>query len=65
MTERFIRFADLPPNPLSMEELKEYKEMGMNVCLLTEDDVKLISDGKLSAAYKTAIRNITDAGMEV
>ena len=44
MNNGFIRFADLPPNPLDQEALREYQEMGMNVCLLTEDDVKLVSN---------------------
>ena len=34
MNNGFIRFADLPPNPLDQEALREYQEMGMNVCLL-------------------------------
>ena len=65
MNNGFIRFADLPPNPLDQEALREYQEMGMNVCLLTEDDVKLVSDGAVSTAYQTAIQNISDTGMQV
>ncbi len=65
MDRKFIKFADLPPDPMDKEDLKDYKELGMNVCLLTEDDVKMTSDGKLSAAYQEAIRNIEEAGLDV
>lgn len=65
MKNTFIKFADLPPNPLDKEDLMTYKELGMNTCLLTEDDVKLVADGKINEEYLQAIRNIEDAGMDV
>ncbi len=65
MNKRFIKFADLPPNPLDKEDLKNYMELGMNVCLLTEDHVKMVEDGKLSGIYKEAVRNIEKTGMDV
>lgn len=65
MEKHFIKFADLPPNPLDAEDLKDYLELGMNTCLLTEDDVKLVKNGHLSDEYKQAIRNIADAGLQV
>ena len=58
MDGKFIKFADLPPNPFDKEDLMNYRELGMNTCLLTEDDVKLIVDGELNEDYKQAIRNI-------
>lgn len=65
MDGKFIKFADLPPNPFDKEDLMNYRELGMNTCLLTEDDVKLIVDGELNEDYKQAIRNIEEAGMNV
>lgn len=65
MKKKFIKFADLPPNPFSKDDLKRYKDLGLNVCLLTEDDVKLVKDGKLSDEYKSAINNIGEQGLEV
>ncbi len=65
MDKKFIKFADLPPNPFDDEDLRDYKELGMNVCLLTEDDVKMVADGNLSDAYQQAIQNIGKAGMNV
>ena len=65
MENKFIRLADLPPNPTNADALKHYRELGMNVCLLTEDQVKLVSDGVLSRDYQQAIQNISDAGMQI
>lgn len=65
MENKFIRLADLPPNPNNPEALRHYKELGMNVCLLTEDQVKLVKNGTVSEDYKQAIQNIADAGMQV
>lgn len=65
MQNKFIKLADLPPNPFDDTALEHYKNMGMNVCLLTEDDVKLVENGTLSQDYKKAIQNISDQGMEV
>lgn len=65
MENKFIRLADLPPNPTNADALKHYRKLGMNVCLLTEDHVKLVSDGVLSRDYQQAIQNISDAGMQI
>lgn len=65
MSNKFYKFADLPPNPFDLQDLKDYKELGANVCLLTEDDAKLVDNGTVSEEYKQAIRNISDAGLEV
>lgn len=62
---KFIKFADLPPNPMDREALADYKALGFNVCLLTEDDVDLVENGKISENYCNAIRNIEDMGLEV
>ncbi len=61
----FITLADLPPDPTSDATLKEYAELGFNVCLLTEDHVKLLKDGTFSSDYKAAIERIGANGMEV
>lgn len=63
MENKFIRMADLPPDPMDHADLENYKNLGMNVCLLTEDDVKLVSDGTVSQDYKKAIENIGSHGM--
>lgn len=65
MENKFIRIADLPPDPTDLQALKHYRDMGMNVCLLTEDDVHLVRDGKLNPDYLQAMDNITAQGMEV
>ena len=65
MENKFIRLADLPPDPLDSAALTHYKELGMNVCLLTEDDVKLVENGTVSRDYQRAIQNIGDHGMQV
>lgn len=65
MENQFIRMADLPPDPTGMETLQHYKDLGMNVCLLTEDHVDLVENGTVSPAYKQAIQNISDCGMQV
>lgn len=65
MENKFIRLADLPPDPMDIQALNHYREMGMNVCLLTEDDVKLVSGGTVSREYKKAIENIGQCGMQV
>ncbi len=63
--KEFITFADLPPNPLDKDDLKAYQELGMNVCILTEDDVPFTKDGQITKEYKQAIENIGEAGMKV
>ena len=63
--KEFITFADLPPNPLDQDALKTYKELGMNVCILTEDNVPFTKDGKITQEYRQAIENIGKAGMKV
>ena len=65
MENKFLRLADLPPNPMDKSALRHYQEMGMNICLLTEDDVKLVENGTVSQAYQQAIQNISDCGMQV
>lgn len=65
MDHQFIKLADLPPDPMDTEALLHYKDIGFNVCLLTEDDVKLVEHGTVSRDYKRAIQNISDAGMQV
>ena len=61
----FTTFADLSPNPNSETQLQLYKDLGMNICLLTEDNVSFTSQGKITEGYKKAIENIGDAGMQV
>lgn len=63
--KRFLKFADLPPNPMDTEDLENYKRLGMNICLLTEDDVKLVENGSLKEDYKEAVTRIGQTGMEV
>lgn len=65
MENKFIKLADLPPDPTDTEALLHYKDMGFNVCLLTEDDVDLVDNGTVSQEYKNAIKNISDTGMQV
>ena len=65
MENKFIRLADLPPNPMDKAALKQYQEMGFYICLLTEDDVFLVKDETVSPEYKQAIQNISDMGMQV
>ena len=65
MENKFIRLADLPPNPMDKNALQHYKQLGMNVCLLTEDNVKLVSEGTVSPDYQKAIENISECGMQV
>ena len=65
MGKRFLKFADLPPNPMDEKDLAFYKELGFDVCLLTEDNVKLVENGTLNGDYKQAIRNIEKTGMAV
>ena len=61
----FTTFADLPPSPISETDLSQYKDLGFNTCLLTEDRVPLIdTEGHLSDSYKQAIRNIGNANMK-
>ena len=65
MENKFLRLADLPPNPMDLQQLQHYKELGMNICLLTEDDVKMVENGSISRDYERAIQNISDCGMQV
>ena len=65
MGKKFLKFADLPPNPMDDRDLGTYKELGFDVCLLTEDDVKLVKNGLLNEDYKQAIRNIGKNGLNV
>ncbi len=61
----FITLADLPPNPLSMDDIQTYAELGLNTMILTEDSVPFIRNGTLSDEYKKAIRNIGNGGLDV
>lgn len=65
MENKFVRIADLPPDPTDLQALAHYKDMGFHICLLTEDNVKLVQNGTVSEDYQKAIQNITDQGMEV
>ena len=56
MENKFIRLADLPPDPTNIKALEHYRQLGMNVCLLTEDQVKLVDGGTVSQDYKNAIQ---------
>lgn len=60
-----ILFADLPPNPLSKEEIEEYKALGFNAFILTEDDAKFTKGGIVTKEYKQAIENISECGLDV
>lgn len=65
MENKFLHLADLPPNPTDRAALTHYRDMGMNVCLLTEDQVKMVADGTVSRAYQQAMENIAACGMQV
>lgn len=65
MENKFIRIADLPPDPTDAQALTHYRDMGMNVCLLTEDNVALVRDGKVNPEYLQAMDNIHRQGMQV
>ena len=63
--KNFIMFADTPPNPLIPSDLNDYKDLGMNVMLLTEDYTPMVdSNGQLTEAYKNSIKAIGSAGLE-
>lgn len=63
--QQFITLADLPPDPTRDETLQEYADLGLNVCLLTEDNVKLLKEGEISCDYTAAIDRIGQHGMQV
>lgn len=65
MENKFLRLADLPPDPMDPQKIQHYKELGMNICLLTEDDVDLVENGSVSPDYERAIQNISDCGLQV
>lgn len=65
MENKFIRLADLPPSPLDREALEHYRQLGMDICLLTEDGVKLVSQGTVNPEYHQAIENIASCGLQV
>ena len=63
---KFITFADLPPDALSEKALNVYKDLGMTVCLLGEDYVSFTDkQGNITDGYKKSIENIEKSGMEV
>ena len=61
----FIIFADLPPSPFDDELIKDYLELGFNVILLTEDNVDMVEDGRLSSEYKKAINNLSKHDIDI
>lgn len=65
MKNKIIKFADVPPTPFSGEMLSDYKSLGFNVYLLTEDYVKFTENGNITEKYKNAIKNISDKGIDV
>ncbi len=65
MNNKIIKFADVPPTPFSDEMLSQYKKLGFNVYLLTEDYVKFTDNGKITEKYKNAIKNISEKGIDV
>lgn len=63
---KFITFADLPPDAFSEKALSAYKDLGMTVCLLGEDFVSFTDkQGNITDGYKKSIENIEKSGMEV
>ena len=64
---KFMTFADVPPDPNSTEAISLYKDLGLDIYLMTEDYVSLLdrSTGKYNASYKNAIQKAVDAGLEV
>ena len=65
LDDSFLMFSDTPPNPLVASDLDDYKNLGMNVMLLTEDYTPMVdSSGNLTDSYKNSIQAIGDAGMQ-
>ena len=54
----FILMADIPPNPLDKDAVKQYQDLGLNTFILTEDDVPFTKNGVITEAYQNAIRNL-------
>lgn len=66
ITEKRIRkIADLTPNYSDADALKLYCDLGFDTFILTEDDVSMVKDGKLSDSYKNAIKILSEAGLQV
>ena len=63
--EKIIKLADLPPNPTDSDAVKLYKDMGFNTFILTEDSVKMVDGGKVSAEYLNVIKSLKDEGFNV
>jgi len=61
----FILMADIPPNPLDKDAVKQYQDLGLNTFILTEDDVPFTKNGVITEAYQNAIRNLGDMGLDV
>ena len=65
LDDSFLMFSDTPPNPLVASDLLDYKNLGMNVMLLTEDFTPMVdSSGNLTDNYKNSIQAIGDAGLQ-
>ena len=65
LDDSFLMFSDTPPNPLVASDLDDYKNLGMNVMLLTEDFTPMVdSSGNLADGYKNSIQAIGDAGLQ-
>ena len=61
----FVMFSDTPPNPLIASDLQDYKDLGMNVMLLTEDYTPMVdTSGQLTENYKNSIKAIGDIGLD-
>ena len=62
LDDSFLMFSDTPPNPLVASDLLDYKNLGMNVMLLTEDFTPMVdSSGNLTDNYKNSIQHCRPA----
>lgn len=61
--EKFISIIDVPPSPL--DDLSDYLGLGFSGYILTEDYVSFTKDGAITENYKTALRNLEAAGLDV
>lgn len=63
--EKLITFADLTPNPTLDDEVEEYRDLGLNTFLMTEDYVNFAKDGKLNPEYLNVCRKVGEKGLDV
>lgn len=63
--EKLITFADLTPNPTLEEDVDEYRDLGLNTFLMTEDYVPFAKEEKLNPAYLEACRKVGEQGLDV